>query len=348
MKFFLARFNQIREDNNPKKSWSKIIKEVITLSIQNKRIPTYYVKTFMYLESSGNYKDFLTLDEIIAINSSPKLHRLEYTTLLKNKLASALYFEKCGLSIPEMPSYNVEKLFFHKSKFERLETTADLIQFFRKVMQESQKDSLFLKDHGAHGGADCFLLKLGDLEAKLEEIEPILLNGSFIHQETVLQHAELNKIYGHSLNTMRFETYIDRDNKKHIRTCYIRFGANGSVIDNSSAGGIGVPVNIETGQLYEKGFKRASGLNMANIYLEHPNSEHPFEGFIIPHFEAAKQLVFDCMKFVPDRYIGWDVAIAANGPVLIEGNGSPRLRESPHGFKSSAIGREILNEIYSK
>ena len=246
-----------------------------------------------------------------------------------------------------MPSYNVENLFFYNGKFEKLETTNDLIEFFKKVMQESEKERLFIKHHGAMGGADCFLLKRQDLDSMLGKIGTILLNGSFIHQEAVEQHPELNKIYEFSLNTMRFETYIDRANKKHIRICYIRFGANGSVIDNNSAGGIGVPVNIENGKLYEKGFKRASGLNKAGIYLRHPNSKELFEGFTIPYFEEAKQLVFDCMKFVPDRYIGWDVAISTDGPVLIEGNGSPRLRESPHGFKSSSVGQEIINEIYS-
>ncbi|MGB3776094.1 MAG: sugar-transfer associated ATP-grasp domain-containing protein [Leeuwenhoekiella sp.] len=347
MKVFLARINQIREDNNPKKNWPQIVKELLVLGIKTKKIPTYYVKKFMYLKSSGSYEDFLTPNEVRDINSSQKLHRLEYTSLLKNKLASALYFEKCGLSIPEMPSYNVENLFFHNKKITKLTNIEDLTVFFRKVMQESGKENLFLKHHGEMGGVDCYLLKLTDLEPKLNEIGSILLKGSFIHQEAVVQHDEINKIYEYSLNTMRFETYIDNENQKHIRTCYIRFGADGNVIDNSSAGGIGVPVDVESGQLYEKGFKRAKGTRGASIYLTHPNSDTPFKNFIVPHFEEAKQLVYDCMKYVPNRYVGWDVAISKNGPVLIEGNGSPRLRESPGGFKATSIGREIINEIYS-
>lgn len=348
MKLLLSRLSQIKEDKNPKKSWFRILNELFILSVKTKKIPLYYVKRFMYLKETGNYKHFLTLEEERDIYLSPKLHKLEFTSLLKNKLASSLYFEKCNVSIPDMPSYNINKLFFHEGRFEKLENTADLIRFFKKVMYESKKNSLFLKPHGELGGKGCFILNTENLESILTDIGPNLLKDSFIHQELVVQHPDINKIYEHSLNTIRFETYIDQKNKKHIRTCYIRFGADGNFVDNSSSGGIGVPVNIENGRLYEKGFRRAKGLKKAGIYTKHPSSSLLFSDFTVPFFEEAKQLVFECMKFVPDRYVGWDIAISTTGPVLIEGNGAPRLRESPHGFKATKIGKEIIEEVYRK
>jgi hypothetical protein len=336
------------KDPSPKKGWFLIVKEILMLSIQNRNLPTYYAKNLMYLKDSGNYKDYLTPIEKRDINTSPRLHRLEFTSLLKNKLASALYFENCGLPIPKMISYNVEKHFFCNGNLKILQSIDDLIAFFTEVMEEYGKNSLFLKHHAELGGVGCYLLKKQDLSNTIQKIGPILLSGSFIHQETVQQHTKINEIYAPSLNTIRFETYIDNDNKKHIRTCYIRFGNDGKVVDNSFSGGIYVPISLKTGQLSEKAYKKAKGLIGGDTYLEHPDSGVKFKDFLIPYFEEAKELVFECLQFVPDRYIGWDIAISANGPILIEGNGTPYFAERPFGFKKSALGREIIKEIYSK
>jgi len=347
MKIFRARYRQILEDSDPKKSWPQIVKELVSLSLKNKKLPTFYIKKLMYTKDSGNYLDFLTPKEEGTINASPKLHRLEFTSLLKNKLASSLFFERCKLPIPKLMSYNVENLFFKDGKFKKIESISDLMHFFKDLMHTTGKKSLFLKHHGEMGGVGCFLLKESHLEQTLMEIGQNLLNGSFIHQETVVQHPEIDRIYSHSLNTVRFETYLNPQGEKKIRTCYIRFGNNGSIVDNGAAGGIAVPVSIESGQLAETGYKKARGLQKKVKYVKHPESDILFKDFTVPYFEEAKNLAFQCLKFVPDGYIGWDIAITQNGPILIEGNGSPVLSELQYGFKESLIGKEIINEIYS-
>lgn len=61
-----------------------------------------------------------------------------------------------------------------------------------------------------------------------------------------------------------------------------------------------------------------------NIYSTHPISNHKIVGFKVPMFNEAVNLVKECSKIIPEvAYVGWDVAISENGPVIVEGNCFP-------------------------
>ena len=81
------------------------------------------------------------------------------------------------------------------------------------------------------------MLKKDKLSEQIDKIGDSLLNKSFVYQETIKQHSDLMSIYANSLNTLRFETYIDKNGKPHIVSSYIRFGVGDSVVDNAGAGG---------------------------------------------------------------------------------------------------------------
>jgi hypothetical protein len=53
----------------------------------------------------------------------------------------------------------------------------------------------------------------------------------------------------------------------------------------------------------------------------HPRTGMKLEGFEIPLWEETCTLVRQAaLRFLPLRTIGWDVAVTASGPILIEGN----------------------------
>ena len=61
-----------------------------------------------------------------------------------------------------------------------------------------------------------------------------------------------------------------------------------------------------------------------NIYTKHPISGEKIVGFKVPMFKEAVELVKECSKIVPEiAYVGWDVAISEEGPVIVEGNCFP-------------------------
>jgi hypothetical protein len=97
----------------------------------------------------------------------------------------------------------------------------------------------------------------------------------------------------------------------------------GAVVDNFHAGGIGCPVDLDTGQLkvgtLEK-TKRSNWLDAWSI-REHPDTGVSFaDRFVYPHFEAAKELCMRAhMLLGPDLMLcSWDVACTIEGPLLVE------------------------------
>ena len=58
-----------------------------------------------------------------------------------------------------------------------------------------------------------------------------------------------------------------------------------------------------------------------NVYKEHPKTHFVPKGYKIPMWDDVLQLVKEAAYVVPEvAYVGWDVALTKDGPVLIEGN----------------------------
>lgn len=130
---------------------------------------------------------------------------------------------------------------------------------------------------------------------------------------------------------------MKRDGQPLILSTSIRVGGKDAVVDNYHAGGVGYPIDIETGIVYKPG----SGID-GTEYIYHPSTNFKMVGFEIPMWEQLKQFVYDAMKVIPeDRLIAWNVAILPDGFEMIEGNyqGDPGFMQAP-----SKVGKKrIIN-----
>ncbi|WP_051907965.1 sugar-transfer associated ATP-grasp domain-containing protein [Flavimarina sp. Hel_I_48] len=346
---YTGRLRMIIKDDSKKKSALKISRELTKSILSEKKFPFHYASKFLYRSDSGDYANYLTLEEEVQVRFSKNLHSIGYHTLLKNKLSSALYFEECGLPIPKMPLYNVEQVFFTKEKTIEIHTLDDLYSLLSGVFEDENHESLFVKEFAESGGAGCYLIKKEGLRDQLEKIGPRLLKRSFIYQETIKQHDSLNAINSSCLNTIRFETYIDKEKKSHIVSSYIRFGVGDNVVDNAGAGGFFVSINQETGRLQGKGYQKLAANSGAKTFTHHPSTQFELENAEIPLYKEACDLVLKAMEFVPERYIGWDIAISSDGPIIVEGNAAPHIMVADiayGGYKKHPLYSEILDEAY--
>ena len=140
------------------------------------------------------------------------------------------------------------------------------------------------------------------------------LDASYVAEPVIENHPAIKEIHPASLNTIKVVT-LYRANGPEIQTALIRFG-NNTVVDNVHSGGMGAGVNIETGRVetdaVDKHFQR---------YSVHPVTNKPIKGFVIPEWEAVKQLALQAASVTPElRYSSWDIAVTPDGPVMIEGN----------------------------
>jgi hypothetical protein len=337
----IGRIKVFLKDPN-KKSFLKIIKEITVLAFIKKEIPFYYFK-YIYKKKIKNYLDYLSTKEVVSIGNSKILHKTNYKAIFDNKLFFALFFNKTSINSPKLISYNLGHCFFFDKKSEVINSKKELIIFFEKVLIESNIDGLFFRPPMEYGGKGCFKLTKQSLKTEIERRYDSLVIGSFVHTKIIEQHADINKIHSNSVNTIRIISLITPENTIEIISATMRFGVGKSILDNSSSGGFYVGIDINHGTLNDTGLYLLE-YGGGEVFT-HPDSGVKLMGFKIPYFKEACNEVIKANKMIPDRFIGWDVAITQNGPTIVEANSDPHIFASDFAYGGLLKNKSIKNLV---
>ena len=149
-------------------------------------------------------------------------------------------------------------------------------------------------------------------------------NGvDLVLQPRIGNHPALEGFSNGVLTTARILSCLDEQGEPEIIGAVFRMaiGSNRTV-DNVHAGGIIAAVDLDTGQL-----GRASNLGTdARLgWLDaHPDTGRRITGELLPLWKDVRNLAVRGHRAFNDRtIIGWDIAIAPVGPILVEGNYGP-------------------------
>lgn len=275
----------------------------------------------------------------------------------KSRISIVIDMIKCGLKYQagyydyqEFEFYNLNKeqrktyltrgknneiirVFNDKDSFHIFENKNELYKMFDKFIKrkwielnESNKNEFieFLNTHkqaivkpiDGEGGHGIEKIKYIDEDDASKLYERLLSNKQLIVEECITQHEDMNKLYDKSVNSLRMFTFY-KDGQSYFLQAVLKMG-NGGVVDNFSSGGMYTYVN-ENGNVYAGAIDRDD-----NVFNEHPVSKCKILDFKVPMFEEAVKLVKEAAKVVPNiGYVGWDVAIGENEPIIIEGNCFP-------------------------
>ena len=225
------------------------------------------------------------------------------------------------------------KKFNEKSKFYIFDNKDEFYKTFNKFLKRkwmeldgNNKDEFvkFLKENkiaivkpvDGEGGKGVEKIEYTSDDACEELYNKLINNNQTIVEQCITQNKELNNLYSKSVNSLRMFTFY-KDGESHFLQAILKIG-NGGVVDNFSSGGMYTYLD-ENGVVYVEAIDR-----LDNIYNEHPISKCPIVGFRVPMFKEAVELVKEAAKVVPEiGYVGWDVAIGENEPIMIEGNCYP-------------------------
>jgi hypothetical protein len=172
-------------------------------------------------------------------------------------------------------------------------------------------------------GTGAFPLRLSDGQLyagehtlTVEELKHTLAE-QYLIQERVKQHPRISALHSPSLNTIRVVTFNNGGDVR-VFSAAQRIGTNGRSIDNWSAGGILVGIDLESGRLRAEGLYKPG---YGGKVTRHPQTGVLFSGFEVPCFSDAVQLVAKLHGYLYGVHsIGWDIAITDAGPMIIEGN----------------------------
>lgn len=345
MKAHLKRLLFILRDKD-KKAFSTIIWEVSRLILLKRQFPAFYFARFFYKKSMPFPVDYMNFKEYRSIIYSPKLFRQATTDLLNNKISFAILGEQKSLPVPKTIGYNIYNSFFLGRKVISITALNEFKNFCKNLFEEASTKRIFIKASESKGGRGIFMITSEFSDIELENIWNDVKCGAYVFQEAVQQHKSVNQIYPNSINTVRIETYLNNRGDIEILGGYMRFGAGKSYVDNVSSGGFFVPIDFEKGKLRQHGYTAL--VYGSDFITHHPNSKFPIANYEIPFFFEALEL---CKKFalhIPNRIIGWDVAITPTGPLIIEGNHDAAIiagEYSYEGFKKHPAFKEILAAI---
>ncbi|MFS0867483.1 sugar-transfer associated ATP-grasp domain-containing protein [Microbacterium sp. 179-B 1A2 NHS] len=200
----------------------------------------------------------------------------------------------------------------------------------------SRHPRIIAKNPGGVGGNGISLLDSADIDDPAATRDELITAGQVLVEEVLVQHPDMASLYPRSVNSLRVVSYLDPDGEVHVLAGVLKIG-NGGVIDNFSNGG-----------MYTMLDERGRALHAASDEEGRPFAEHPvtgvtITGFQVPLYDEVLALVDRLARTVPAMpYIGWDVAITASGPVVIEGNhntGVFQSKPSVSGIRSGLLPR---------
>lgn len=188
---------------------------------------------------------------------------------------------------------------------------------------------------------------VAELEARLAGCRR---SGAIIVQPRVHPDPSLADLTLSALPTVRIVTILDEAGRPEAVSATFRCASIADArVDNMKAGGLIAPVELETGRLGLacKGYGGGD-------YAVHPATGGPIEGRALPGWEPALHLArrAHAEAFGDYAMVGWDLALTAEGPVLIEGNGKPGVlmpqRAARRGLAQGRYGELLAHHLAMK
>ena len=154
-------------------------------------------------------------------------------------------------------------------------------------------------------------------EQLLDRLAARSLQQPYILQERCFNHPEIAGLAPAALCTCRIVTGRRPDGSIEAYPSVLKMATGPCLTDNFATGGIAVPIHPDHGRL---------GNGVAKLVSTHEVDRHPttgqrIAGTTLPYWSQAVELCRQAhLAFADFAFVGWDVAITAQGPLLVEGN----------------------------
>ena len=257
-----------------------------------------------------------------------KEERKTYLTRTKNNLIIKTYNNKeYFIKFDDKVMFN--EIFKKFIKRDYLVLDENAFTKFQKFIDKH--NPIIVKPIDGSGGKGVEKYEIDEESNVLALFNTLLLRGQLLVEECISQHEKVNKLYPDSVNSLRLFTFYD-GNEAHVLNSVFKIG-NGGVTDNFSSGSMYTFVN-------DDGVVICPAIDQDDNYFEyHPITKEKIVGYEIPMYQEAIELVKKASRIVPEvKYVGWDVAITPDGPVIIEGNSYPGVFQMKPSFSNEHIG----------
>lgn len=281
---------------------SQLLKKIKRYSKKAYGSTAYWPWLALYTEMRGEFKEGWIPDDYYRFELLPRINPEKFIRFSEAKTIDHKLFE--GLIVDPL-------VFRSNGQYYNREgnphTKLEVQSFLSGI-----NDEIIIKPDDGHGGEDIIFKHANEL--RLDELPE---GPNLLFQRVVTQHPELSKLYPHSINTFRVLSYLNSDGDVEVKFIIIRFGMDGSRVDNTARGGGWMFVGLD-GKPAPMGY---DGFGFP-IGTQHPDTGTAFADLELPF---VSEIIAFCKKahrnFPYTRIIGWDVFVDENEePKLIEWN----------------------------
>ena len=157
---------------------------------------------------------------------------------------------------------------------------------------------------------------LSDYNSVSELCDQILSQkGDALLDQWLIQSEEMNKFYDKGVNCIRIYTFLHKGHFEFL-DAKVSFGTTSDIVNATLEGNLFATVDVNQGII-------TSDLTdyTLKLHKEHPVTHFVAKGTQLPCWEEVLELAKKAAYRVPQvAYVGWDIALTPDGPVLIEGN----------------------------
>lgn len=327
------------------------LRELVLLWRLDRRFPGYYLRNRLYSRDIGtDVSDYLPVFYLHRFRQGINPEEAWETTW--NKALYTTIMQDSGLPVmPILYLIEVDRT-IHDAAGRELnfhDFVAELCRNYPEV---------FIKPtHGCEGQAaqkmscrdDQLWLRSKPLPEQ-DFFETLFSNpriSRFLVQAVVRQHPLLSRMNESSVNTVRIDTLVCDDGVIRSSAAVLRVGSGSSWVDNVSAGGFSLKVDLETGAVAPHGYGH---VKFGRQRMEtHPASGFRFQGTSLPFWDQVAGLIEKGTRaLAPLRWLGWDIAFTADGPILMEASANPDLfglQSAMGGLRHTPVGQATLQAI---
>lgn len=248
----------------------------------------------------------------------PRFDSDKYSILLKDKNIAEQLYRSVGIKQP----YTICKLINGKTYSSDLKEK----KFYDIDLELKEKlyKKIFIKPVDGEGGYGIIIFHLSEdnkyiNDNNVELSEAFLLKigkeNDYIIQKGIIQDESITEIYKSSVNTFRIATE-NLNGKVRVICSALRIGKQGNEVDNASQNGITVGIDHNTGE-----FKDYASTEEGETFYKHPDSNFVFKNHMVDDWIGIKKFTTQCASKLPQfAYLGWDIALTKEGPIVIETN----------------------------
>lgn len=263
--------------------------------------------------------DGFRLDEFCLLgleNREKKKRDLYLSRIQKDNLLVSYYGNEChsilGLLKDKYLFYTCLTDFFKRDAMS-IRSSTDRLSFLSFC---NKHHHIFAKQNEGSCGIGAKSFSVSDDEQAGKIFDGSLSSGEWIVEEQINQDPAISVFNSSSVNTVRFPSFKHNGTVKCVYPC-MRFGRAGSVIDNSTLGGLTVAIDENSGEFFPYAYDEKG-----NVHEVHPDSKVPFRGFHVPQWDSLIELVKKAHLALPDNqvYVAFDLALSDKGWCIVEGN----------------------------